>query len=379
MRTNVFKVFVSLLLLIQAIICNVSISSADEPEKTESVIVTGMGENPTTARQDAIKNAVQQVVGTLVNSETMAKDSMLINDEILTFSGGYVKESRVISTKVEGGLVNIRLEALVISTTLKRKIEALNIATKKIDGGSLFGEAFSKANTIKSGNELLTKTLSKYPQAAYKIELGKLEIGPITHEANKANIKVIVKLSFDNNFIDELESVLKSISYKQLSSVDISSWGHDLDKVSSRRQINDDTLVFLFSSNNSMLNRGIANNAYFVNIGKAVLENSEQTINGLANEYSRTKAVAAIQLIDSSGNVLDVIKTSFYDKDDKVDNFSRAGGRPLIMQAVYGNRIGRIKDLLLISNKTLSFDINFEADIAILDKVSSMKASFEAL
>lgn len=377
MRITSVKIVISLLLLTQSIFYDVSISSSAEPEKAEKVVVTGIGENSTKARQDAIRNAVEQVVGTLIKAETTVKDSMLINDEILSFSGGYVKESRVISTEIIGGLVSVKLEALVLATKLKQKIETMNIAIKKIDGGSLFGEAFSRSNVIKSGNELLTKILSKYPQAAYKIELGNPEIGSIDHKNNKATIKVTVKLSFDNNFIEELENVLKSVSYKQLSNVDISTWGHDSDNISSRSQINDDTLVFLFSSSANMLSREVVNKAYFAHIGKTVLEDRSHVINGLAHVYSQIKAVATIQLIDSSDNVLDVVKTSFSDDDDrKVHYFANAEGRPFIMQALFG-RTGHVRDLLLISNKTLSFDMKFDADISQLEKVTSMKASFE--
>ena len=376
-RLNTINTLISLALFTNTLIFNVSVTFADEPEKTEKVVVTGTGENPTTARQDAIRNAVEQVVGTFINAETMVRDSALISDEILTFSGGYVKESRILSTKVDGNLVSIKLEALVISTKLKRKIEALNIATKKIDRGSLFGEAFSKARAVKSGNEWLEKVLVKYPQAAYKIELGKPKIGTINHTTNKAQVKVAVNLSFDDQWIAELESVLKAVAYKELSNVDISLWGHTLDPVSNSGQVNEDSLVFLVSKTQSMLSRDIVNKAYFVNIGRAVLEDGTKSINGLASEYSGAHTVAIVELLDSSNNTLDVIKTSFYDRHAKVDNFSSAGARPLVLQADYAQRIGRIKDILLISNYTLSFGVDFEVDISLLEKVASMKASFE--
>ena len=134
---------------------------AQEPDRIDKVVVTGVGVDADKARQNAIRNAVEQVIGTYVSSDTMVQNSQLLKDEILSYSGGYVKESRVISQeKGDDGLFSIKLEAQVVATKLKRKIQSLNIALKKVEGESLFAEAFSKMEEKKSGGELLSRISS---------------------------------------------------------------------------------------------------------------------------------------------------------------------------------------------------------------------------
>src|SRR3989338_876819 len=151
-----------------------TIGYAEEAEKIEKVVTTGIGVDIDRAKQNAIRNAVEQVIGSYVSSDTIVKNSQLLKDEILSYSGGYLKEMKIISQgQNDDGLFAVQIEAVVVSTKLKRKIESLNIATKKVEGKSLFGEAASKINKQKDASGLLKNILSKYPQAAYDIKVGK--------------------------------------------------------------------------------------------------------------------------------------------------------------------------------------------------------------
>lgn len=197
----------------------VNIVFADEPEKIEKVVVTGVGIDANKARQNAIRNAVEQVIGTYISSETMVKDSALIKDEILSYSGGYVKESRVISTEKSDDLISVKLEALVVSTLLKEKIQKLNITMKKIDGGSLFGNAFSKIDEIKNSSDLLAKVLKKYPQSAYIIQVDKPDIVATDPTSNKAEVAIPMVLYFDKTFISELKDITNRIAAKHYNNV----------------------------------------------------------------------------------------------------------------------------------------------------------------
>lgn len=190
---------------------------SQEIDKLEKVIATGVGTDFEKAKQNAIRNAIEQVVGTYVTSDTMVKNSMLINDNILTYSGGYVKETKVFSQKRDNeGMFTVQIEASVVGTQLKRKLESLNIATKKVEGGSLFSEAISRVEEQRNANELLTKIISKYPQAAYAIEIGKPEITSTEASTNKANLTIPLIFRWDSSFLAELRDILSRVSKEQL-------------------------------------------------------------------------------------------------------------------------------------------------------------------
>lgn len=216
------KHYIHLIALSFLLILSTTVCHAEEPEKTEKVVATGYGVNADKARENAVRNAVEQVIGTYVTSDTIVKNSQLVKDEILSFSGGYVKETWIISQKQDNdGLSVVQIEATVVSTKLRRKLESLNIATKQVDGGSLFGESFSKINAQKSGSEILGKILSKYPQAAYKIDVGRPEIKSTDQNKNTAKVAIPLTVRWDNAFIDELKDVSSKVAKEEVKLADL--------------------------------------------------------------------------------------------------------------------------------------------------------------
>jgi len=77
------------------LLLTVATAYAEEAEKTEKVVVSGFGLNPEKAKENAIRNAVEQVIGTYVASESIVKNSQLLKDEILSYSCGYLKETKI--------------------------------------------------------------------------------------------------------------------------------------------------------------------------------------------------------------------------------------------------------------------------------------------
>ena len=62
---------------------------------------------------------------------------------------------KIISSKSEGGLVYVKIEAKVVASELKRKLESLGMTTAKVEGESLYGEALSKIEREETAEELL--------------------------------------------------------------------------------------------------------------------------------------------------------------------------------------------------------------------------------
>ncbi|MBO4779263.1 MAG: hypothetical protein J5497_01350 [Selenomonadaceae bacterium] len=76
----------------------------------KEVTVTGMGVTPSDAENDALRAAVENTVGILVDSETLVENSMVIRDNIYTQSRGFVNEYTVLSREqvANGWRVTIR-------------------------------------------------------------------------------------------------------------------------------------------------------------------------------------------------------------------------------------------------------------------------------
>ena len=70
--------------------------------------VSGVGEDRDSALRDAKRNAVEQVVGTYINSETLVSQASVVSDEIYAKSVGFVTDVRVIDEGKRNGSYYVR-------------------------------------------------------------------------------------------------------------------------------------------------------------------------------------------------------------------------------------------------------------------------------
>ena len=113
--------------MIVLILCCVNHSFCADLQIT---IAQGIGNNPDAALKNALHQAVQQVVGTLVNSESLVKNDDLIKEEILTHSNGFVKNYQVMKKihPLSNGMYSVTIKAEVVEQKLKEN----NLKTKLV-------------------------------------------------------------------------------------------------------------------------------------------------------------------------------------------------------------------------------------------------------
>lgn len=194
----------------------------------QTAIARGIGSTSDAALKDALNQAVQQVVGSLVNSEAFVKNDELIKEQVLTYSDGFVQKYEVLKpAKIHSsGLVEITIKAFVAQKKLQKRLESVNILKVKVEGAQniwaqLETEKFRKENA----EALLIKTLSLLRPEDY------LQVTLVDKNGNtgsKAQLNVIptddssrVKISMGaivtvnhRKFVKEVQPVLKDVLEK---------------------------------------------------------------------------------------------------------------------------------------------------------------------
>jgi len=77
------------------------------------------------AKLQAMREAVAQVAGTIVSSDTLTQNSQLISDRIYANSSGYVRNVEILSQKEEGGVMKVALRAEVGTAELDKDLQAV--------------------------------------------------------------------------------------------------------------------------------------------------------------------------------------------------------------------------------------------------------------
>ena len=93
----------------------------------KTLVVEGEGETKDEAVKRALRTAVEQGVGVLVDSETLVENKELINDKIYTEVKGYVVSYKVLEETEEKGLFSAKVEAIVSLAELRKSIKGLKI------------------------------------------------------------------------------------------------------------------------------------------------------------------------------------------------------------------------------------------------------------
>jgi hypothetical protein len=161
-----------------------------------TIEVLGVGKTPDEALKDAFRNAVQQVVGAIVETETLVKNDQVISDKVLTYSDGYITESKVIEEKLDGDLHVCKVRATVARTKMIHTLKDANVPVKRLDGESMFAQIVSQVQAEKDARALLEKTFEGFPANVIKAEiLGKPE--PLDKSETHVDLGYQVTLAVD--------------------------------------------------------------------------------------------------------------------------------------------------------------------------------------
>lgn len=191
-------------------------SSVSSPVGSSAVTVDGIGSTSEEALKDALRNAVMQAVGAIVDAETLVKDDSLIKDQVLTYSDGFVNKYEVVpgSKAIKDGIYHITIIANVERRTLAQKLKAANVTIKDIDGTGLFAEAITQLEAEKNAEQLLRKALSGFPSSLVTARV----IGDELVDQSETAVKVRYKVRFEvdlkayDSFISHIQPILDAVA-----------------------------------------------------------------------------------------------------------------------------------------------------------------------
>lgn len=222
------------LLLTFSIGYNWNTLASSKVKELEEVESSGEGVSENDAFRQAVVDAVRQVTGTLVASETLIEDEEVIKDEVLTLSNGFVeKVLEQKKTKNSDGTWTVKLKCIVRKGKVYEKLKEAHIPTIKVDGTSLFADVLSHIEYAKDAEKMLEKVLEDYPAKLITAEMIGKRPEFVSGDDKETKLKIKWKISwnqkmFFENFVPALVEVLEEIklSDKEISSKNQSEMLH---------------------------------------------------------------------------------------------------------------------------------------------------------
>jgi hypothetical protein len=89
------------------------------------------------ARERALREAVEQVAGILVEADTLTANSQLISDRVFANSAGFVRSYDVLKTEKEKGVVRVTVRAEVGTKELDKELQVVKALIKRLGNRKL--------------------------------------------------------------------------------------------------------------------------------------------------------------------------------------------------------------------------------------------------
>ena len=131
---------------------------------TLTIVASGTGTNEDGAIRQALKNAVQQAVGIIIDAETIVKNDQIIKDEILTATQAIVtKYNPVGKPLIEAGLVTVTIKATVERRGLLQRLEKASVVSRAVEGKDLFAQAVTELEKEQDAAKIVKRVFQDFP------------------------------------------------------------------------------------------------------------------------------------------------------------------------------------------------------------------------
>lgn len=170
---------------------------AEETAPLRQVLATGAGETTEKATEDALRNAVEQAVGALIDAKTMVEGDQVIQDKVLRLSNAFVEKYDVIKRWSDGGIQHCKISAQVRSRELRATLAAQPIFKGKIEGENLGAQVFGELNAKAGTGELFDQFLTELRTKTLFAKATGQPRPATTTGANKIDLRVPVEVGVD--------------------------------------------------------------------------------------------------------------------------------------------------------------------------------------
>lgn len=126
------------------------------------VVVTGIGKDSDSAKQNAYAAAIERTVGVLVDANTLVENDKLVRDDVLTFSKGELKSFNVLDEWRKGGLTYVQVKASVPLDAVAERLESRNITIREVPGGLYYRDVQNARLDAENAKKMLAEVLQDF-------------------------------------------------------------------------------------------------------------------------------------------------------------------------------------------------------------------------
>jgi hypothetical protein len=186
-------------------ICASSCVRASAEQKPIAVAVTGQGTTYWDARQDCIRQALQQTLPQLVVADRRIENDKVVRDSVLSTMNGFVDSFQVINQSTVNSQTVIRAEVGISVSGIENFVLTSGKGSAQFDGSTLLGNLSRDDLARKSRSEIIERTFDGFPSRAFDVKVKR--IAPDPNE--RGVVTATIEMQVNKQFLKNLKNVLK--------------------------------------------------------------------------------------------------------------------------------------------------------------------------
>ena len=181
-------------------------------KKVYFIRVQGEGYSYEAAKQQAFATAVDRAVGAVVLSETEVRNNMVIRNEIIKYSAGFIDDFKVTKEETAGNIYRLELDVWVSDSRIADRLLAGSRQEGRIDGNRHAAQLESLQQHFSSGDRQLQAVLRDFPRRSFVTKAGRsnLQVRP----DRTALLTVNFMVYWDAKYLDALSESLQNLNPK---------------------------------------------------------------------------------------------------------------------------------------------------------------------
>jgi hypothetical protein len=208
--TSFFKIRFGLMLVLSVL----ELSCASGPVKKPEVIAKGVGTSLLEAKNDAIRQGIQYLVGSYVTSDLESNNGLITRDHVMDYAGGIVDRFAILNQKRRtDGLYEMTARMQVAGDAGRQRDRSAIAKPGTIDGQSLQAEAMSRFKLQSDTERLWKNTFTGFPGRAVQYEIVSPNIVTNPGDNGQVTLTFYTVSFWRQDFLDELRTVLNTTAH----------------------------------------------------------------------------------------------------------------------------------------------------------------------
>jgi hypothetical protein len=187
--------------------------------------VAGQGSNPTEARDNGFRLAVEQAIGSLISSETEVQNGRIVRDEIISYASGFVDRFEIIETRTTGTGTLVFMRVWVKRSDLSDRLLNRSERSGEVDGARASVQLQTLNQERATGDRLLQQVLNDFPKRAFDIEMKPTDV---VRQNRSAHMELTFVLGWNQDYLRSLWTALEATSQRSgrtVSTISVGSGG----------------------------------------------------------------------------------------------------------------------------------------------------------